>query len=205
MATAKPTPSPTTQPSPSRPTYRPSRSIESLRALAQSHLREIADEVEAETSTREARNLQLQLYAKPPHLPRPPQHQLRHQGIKSTSRPAGSAPPPPQEDEDADTAREPTPPPAEKLPPLRTAADVLNRLRHDPDMNVNLGEYVIGYLERFDGMQEMPVADWVRESTHEEFIPQHRIRYIIRRRQGDDELVWGRDERIDRIWGSGKS
>jgi uncharacterized protein (UPF0248 family) len=205
MATAKSTPSPTTQPPPSRPLYRPSRSIESLRALAQSHLREIADEVEAESSKREARNLQLQLYAKPAHLPRPPQHQLRHQGIKSTSRPAGSVPPPQEDDEDADTATEPPAPPPEKLPPLRTASDVLNRLRHDPEMNVHLGEYVIGYLERFDGMLEMPVADWVRESTHEEFIPQHRIRYIIRRRQGDDELVWGRDERIDRIWGSGKS
>lgn len=68
---------------------------------------------------------------------------------------------------------------------------------------MNVQEYVIGYLERFDGMLEMPVSSWVRESTDEEFIPQHRIRYIIRRRPGDDEMVWGRDERVDLVFGSG--
>jgi uncharacterized protein (UPF0248 family) len=185
-----------------RPTYQPSPFITSLRALAQSHLSEIAAELIAEDSSRLSRNLQLQLYAKPAHLPRPPQHQIRHQEIKSTSRSASRV-------EDADTEKEidmeedTTGEEKQKLPPLRPVSDVLNRLRHDPILSANLDEYVIGYLERFDGMCEIPVEKWVSESTHEEFVPQHRIRYIIRRRQGDDELVWGRDGRIDRIFGSG--
>jgi uncharacterized protein (UPF0248 family) len=179
-----------------RPIYRPSRSIENLRALAQTHLSEIAASISAEHEDHIARNLQLQLYAKPAHLPRPPQHQLRHQEIKSTSRSSRQAPEKDNEPE-ADTP----PPPQDKLPPLRPASDVLSRLRHDPVLSAHLDEYVIGYLERFDGMCEIRVVDWVKESTDEEFIPQHRIRYVIRRRQGDDELVWGRDARVDKIWG----
>lgn len=42
---------------------------------------------------------------------------------------------------------------------------------------------------------------WIRESTDEEFIPQHRIKYF--KREGDGEIVWNRDERIDKIFGTG--
>lgn len=193
------TPPPLPPSPPIRPAYNPTPQITSLRALAQTHLSEIAAELTAEASFRESRDLQLQLYAKPPHLPRPPQHQLRHQEIKSTSHSARHSEKEPEAlDEDDTTTHPPT-----KLPPLRPASDVLARLRYDPILSTNLDQYVIGYLERFDGMCEIRVVDWVRESTHEEFIPQHRIRYVVRRRQGDDELVWGRDKRVDKIWGSG--
>jgi hypothetical protein len=61
---------------------------------------------------------------------------------------------------------------------------------------------------------------WIKESTDEEWIPQHRIRYFKRlgdRGEGDEragvrgdderkeEIVWHRDERIDLIFGSGGS
>ena len=50
----------------------------------------------------------------------------------------------------------------------------------------------------------MPVSNWISESTDEEWIPQHRIRYFKRTRDGGDhELVWDRDRRIDKIFGSG--
>jgi MJ1316 RNA cyclic group end recognition domain len=69
----------------------------------------------------------------------------------------------------------------------------------------------VGYLDRFGGIQELPVSDWIRESTDEEWIPQHRIRYfkkVVAAAGGgidedkEDEVVWHRDERIDKVFGS---
>jgi hypothetical protein len=43
---------------------------------------------------------------------------------------------------------------------------------------------------------------WKKETTHEEFIPQHRVLYI---RHINGEIVWDRRRRIDKIFGSGNS
>jgi len=62
----------------------------------------------------------------------------------------------------------------------------------------------VAYLERFEGIKEMPVTNWISESTDEEWIPQHRIRYFkVVREDGTYEVVWNRDDRIDKIFGSG--
>ena len=45
------------------------------------------------------------------------------------------------------------------------------------------------------------MINWVRETSDEEFIPQQRIRYI--KRNSDGEVVWDREARIDKIFGSG--
>ncbi len=90
--------------------------------------------------------------------------------------------------------------------------DVLDRLRWDPSLKID--QYVVGYLDRFGGVQELAVLGWIKESTDEEWIPQHRIRYFRRlgeRGEGDlsgegerrEGIVWDRDERIDLIFGSG--
>ena len=60
---------------------------------------------------------------------------------------------------------------------------------------------MIGYLERFDGVKEMPWALWLDESTEEDFIPQHRIKYF--KRVGTGEVGWDREGRIDKIFGTG--
>ena len=94
--------------------------------------------------------------------------------------------------------------------------DVLDRLRWDPSLNISA--HRVGYLDRFGGVQELPVSAWIRESTDEEWIPQHRIRWFKRvrvgdgddlegdggkeGREGEGEIVWHRDERIDRVFGS---
>lgn len=62
-------------------------------------------------------------------------------------------------------------------------------------------DFVIGYLERFDGIKEMALSLWLDESTEEDFIPQHRIKYF--KKAGTGEVVWDRDGRIDKIFGSG--
>jgi MJ1316 RNA cyclic group end recognition domain len=59
----------------------------------------------------------------------------------------------------------------------------------------------VGYLERFEGIKEMPMTMWVAESSDEDFIPKHRIKYF--KRTSDGEVVWDREERIDKLFGSG--
>ncbi|KAK2006600.1 endonuclease/Exonuclease/phosphatase [Colletotrichum eremochloae] len=79
---------------------------------------------------------------------------------------------------------------------FRTALDVLNRLRWDPDMDTN--DFIIGYEDRFLGPQEKALSAWKSEQTHEEFIPQHRILWFKRR--SDNVIVWHRSERIDLLF-----
>ncbi|KAJ9616401.1 hypothetical protein H2200_000119 [Cladophialophora chaetospira] len=84
---------------------------------------------------------------------------------------------------------------------MRTAEDVLNRLQHDTDLDIS--QYVVGYLERFEGIKELPVKNWISESTDEEWIPQHRIRYFKKIcAGGTEETVWDRDSRVDKIFGT---
>ena len=79
---------------------------------------------------------------------------------------------------------------------LRPAADVLNRLRHDEDFNID--DYLIGYLDRFKGIKEVPARTWTKEHTSQEFIPQSRIRYF--KRKSDRVVVWDRSARVDLIF-----
>lgn len=79
--------------------------------------------------------------------------------------------------------------------------DVINRIlwddRFDPD------DFIVGYEDRFEGRMEAGVSSWKKDMTHEEFIPQHRVIYIVCRKDG--EVVWDRRRRIDRIFNSGNS
>ncbi|KAK1766755.1 hypothetical protein QBC33DRAFT_492712 [Phialemonium atrogriseum] len=95
-----------------------------------------------------------------------------------------------------------TPPPLPRMEPgkkLRTAADVMNRLRWDPGLDS--GDYVVGYEDRFVGAQEKALDAWRTEQTDEEFIPQHRILYF--KRKTDGVLVWEKRTRKDDVFGSG--
>ena len=82
---------------------------------------------------------------------------------------------------------------------LRPAADILHRLRWDPELDP--ADYLIGYDDRFLGVREMALAKWKTEQTDLEFIPQHRIVYF--RRKTDGIRVWDRESRIDEVFGSG--
>ncbi|KAL5342442.1 hypothetical protein BJX70DRAFT_321949 [Aspergillus crustosus] len=84
---------------------------------------------------------------------------------------------------------------------LRPAADILNRLVWDERYDST--DFVIGYEDRFEGRMEASLNSWKRESTDEEFIPQHRILFI--KRKSDWDIVWDRRRRIDKIFMSGNS
>ncbi|KAJ9638162.1 hypothetical protein H2204_004473 [Knufia peltigerae] len=142
--------------------------INRLRAIAENHLRQIAEEKLQEEFDDSRRNEELERYAK----------QRRRDKMRAAV-PAVSA----------STSR------------MRSAQDVLDRLRWDDDLD--LSKYTIGYLERFNGIQEMSAASWISEPTEDEWIPQHRIRYFKRfDESGKQEVVWDRDNRIDRMFGS---
>lgn len=81
-------------------------------------------------------------------------------------------------------------------PKLRTAIDVLNRLLWDPELDAD--DHNVGYIDRFDGIQEKVATSWKTEQTDEEFIPQHRIAYF--RRKSTGTVVWDRARRIDLIF-----
>lgn len=55
--------------------------------------------------------------------------------------------------------------PAQKL---RTSTNVYNRLMWDPQLDQ--GDYLIGYEDRFLGIREMPLASWKREIEDEAFV-----------------------------------
>ncbi|KAJ7123747.1 hypothetical protein C8R44DRAFT_875908 [Mycena epipterygia] len=83
---------------------------------------------------------------------------------------------------------------------LRTSADVMNRLLWDS--TISQDEHVVGYEDRFLGIKESPLSNWIlKEVEHESFIPQHRIIYF--KRVTDGEIVWDRRKKIDLIFGSG--
>ena len=85
--------------------------------------------------------------------------------------------------------------------PLRPAQDILSRLRHDPALSSQ--KFSIGYLDRHaPDVMEMPLDKWNNgDVTDEEFIPQHRILWF--RRDKDGVKVWDRRERIDMISAGG--
>ncbi|KAG0646774.1 Leukocyte receptor cluster member 9 [Hyphodiscus hymeniophilus] len=81
---------------------------------------------------------------------------------------------------------------------LRPAAEVLSRLCHDRKYNID--DCIVGYKDRhLNKTQEKPAVDWILETTHEEFIPQHRIEYF---RKGG-EIIWHRQAKIDKVFNSG--
>lgn len=82
---------------------------------------------------------------------------------------------------------------------LRPAGDVLNRLRWD--QAIDSSDYIVGYEDRFSGVIERSVNSWKSETTHEEFIPEHRILYF--KRKSDGAIVWDKEARRDEMFGSG--
>lgn len=79
---------------------------------------------------------------------------------------------------------------------IRKATDVIKRIKWDPTFNIQ--DFVVGYLDRFEGIQEIPLSvfDKDRDVSSETFIPFHRIQYFKQK----GELVWSRTEKIDKIF-----
>ncbi|XP_051018208.1 leukocyte receptor cluster member 9 [Acomys russatus] len=92
-----------------------------------------------------------------------------------------------------------------KKPALRTAADVIQRIRWDPRLDP--ADFSVGYTDRFLGVQEEPFCAFCWDEPLAALgpgvlaVPQHRIRYFRFR----GRLVWDRASRTDLIFGSGSA
>lgn len=73
--------------------------------------------------------------------------------------------------------------------------DVLARIQHDPTFDAS--QFVIGYDERFSGVRETPLVDFLAGGE----VPWHRIQSI----RAGALTVWDRRERLDLVFGSGAS
>ena len=78
---------------------------------------------------------------------------------------------------------------------LRPVQDVVGRIRFDSAFDPK--RFTIGYEERFAGVREAPLSDFIGEGE----IPWHRIWFI----KAGPLVVWDRRERIDLVFGSGAS
>ena len=87
------------------------------------------------------------------------------------------------------------------IPSLRTAHDIMNRIRHDEALQTS--DHIVGYEDRHVGIMWKGVEEWLNTTEEEDFIPMHRIKFFKRR--SDDHIVWDREKRIDEIFGSGVS
>ncbi|KAL7270616.1 hypothetical protein RUND412_006673 [Rhizina undulata] len=83
---------------------------------------------------------------------------------------------------------------------LRPAHDVMNRIRWDSGYDI--GDYIVGYEDRFLGRKEMALEKWKMEQTEMDFVPMHRVVYF--KRKSDGVFVWDRDGRRDLVFGSGE-
>lgn len=73
---------------------------------------------------------------------------------------------------------------------------MINRIIHDSA--IISSDYLIGYEDRFEGIKEMPVTSWKRETDDLEFIPMHRVTHF--RRKTDGMVVWDKKTRKDLIF-----
>jgi len=79
-------------------------------------------------------------------------------------------------------------------------SDIISRITWDSEFQRS--DFIIGFVDRFEGQLEINMDNWKKESTDEDFIPQHRILYI---KHVNGEIVWDRRRRIDKIFTSGNS
>jgi uncharacterized protein (UPF0248 family) len=87
----------------------------------------------------------------------------------------------------------------EKAGRFRTAAEVHNRLKYDDSWDID--EFVLGYIDRHnEKIVEKSAGDWVRETTAEEFIPEHRIEYFKKVGSAAEEFVWHKSRKVDQIF-----
>uniref|UniRef100_A0A2K5L799 Leukocyte receptor cluster member 9 n=1 Tax=Cercocebus atys TaxID=9531 RepID=A0A2K5L799_CERAT len=92
-----------------------------------------------------------------------------------------------------------------KKPPLRTAADVIQRIRWDPRLDP--ADFSVGYVDRFLGVREEPFSAFCWDEPLAALgpgvlaVPQHRVRFFRFR----GRLVWDRASRTDLVFGSGSA
>jgi uncharacterized protein (UPF0248 family) len=82
---------------------------------------------------------------------------------------------------------------------LRRAMDVLDRLLWDGTYDID--EFVVGYTDRHSTLPlEKLALDWVKDTTDENWVPEHKIEYFKRYYDGKSEVLWDKATRLDKIF-----
>ena len=88
-----------------------------------------------------------------------------------------------------------------KKSPMKTAIDVINRIMWDESFPTE--NFIVGYLDRFLGVQEKPFTAFSWEDIASVdynvlAIPKHRIQYF----KYKNVIIWDKNERLDKVFGS---
>ncbi|GFS07944.1 leukocyte receptor cluster member 9-like, partial [Elysia marginata] len=91
----------------------------------------------------------------------------------------------------------------EKLPPMKTASDVVNRIIWDDGLEKD--DFIVGYFDRFRGLIERSFSAFSWEDLASVdydvlAVPRHRIQYF----KYKDVKVWDKPRRLDNVFGSAK-
>ena len=91
----------------------------------------------------------------------------------------------------------------EKLPPMKTASDVVNRIIWDEALEKD--DFIVGYFDRFRGLMERSFSAFSWEDLASVdydvlAVPKHRIQYF----KYKDVKVWDKPRRLDNVFGSAK-
>lgn len=76
---------------------------------------------------------------------------------------------------------------------MKTSKEVYNRILHDSTFDPK--DFIIGYVDRFHGISEIPLTSWIVDQMHENYIPWHRVVYF----KDKHRWVWDRKRKLDGI------
>jgi len=74
---------------------------------------------------------------------------------------------------------------------IRPSEEIYKKIKHNPE--VDSSEYIIGYMDRFTGMQEIPFDDFLVDKLNPKGVPLHRVWYF----KHNNVMIWDREKRID--------
>jgi hypothetical protein len=83
---------------------------------------------------------------------------------------------------------------------LRPAKEILKCIRGDRT-NFKIDEWIVGYEDRHMlAIQEKPVREWRLDSSHESWIPEHRIEYFKHvSEDGQEAVKWEKASKLDLV------
>lgn len=80
---------------------------------------------------------------------------------------------------------------------MKSSNLVIDRINHDNLLNQQ--QWIVGYKDRFEGIQERHFEEFnFKDTTADNFLPIHRIYYF----KCNDDIVWDRRNMVDNIFGS---
>lgn len=82
---------------------------------------------------------------------------------------------------------------------LKPTHEIIGFIKHNPSL-INPEHVIIGYSDRFLGLQEIPFNDFYRVNESDDGIPLHRISYFIYNPEDKEPiLIWEKDTKTNNL------